>query len=100
MRWAEHMACRLGFGPAGRLRWQEQPGSEQCLEEIQLLLDQAYRQIREKLARHEHMLHALRTALLDRHELFETELKQLAATHGLQPDSNSGAQASRQEGAT
>ena len=100
MRWAEHMACRLDFGPAGQLRWQEQPGSEQCLEDIQALLELAYRQIREKLARHEGMLHALRDALLDRHELFETELKQLAATHGLQLDSHSGARTSRQEGTT
>ncbi len=99
MRWAGHMACRLGFGPAGQLRWQEQPGAVQSIGEIQDLLEQAYRQIREKLARHENMLHALRDALLDRHELFETELKQLAAAHGLQVENRGVAQASRPEGA-
>ena len=99
-RWAGHMACRLGFGPAGQLRWQEQPESEECIGEIQALLERAYRQIRDKLARHENLLNALRDALLDRQELFEAELKQLAAVHGLPVEGGTGAPAPRQEGST
>lgn len=100
MRWTEHMVCRLGFGPAGQLRWQQQPGSEQCVGEIQELLEKAYRHILEKLAHHEKILHALRDALLDKHELFEEEMKQLAITHGLHPGNRSGVQESRREGMT
>ncbi len=98
VRWTEHMACRLGFGPAGQLRWQQQPGSEQCIGEVQELLEQAYLHILEKLAHHEKMLHTLRDVLLEKHELFETELKQLAAAHGLQADNRPGVQISRREG--
>ncbi|QYZ64661.1 MAG: hypothetical protein OI74_13900 [Gammaproteobacteria bacterium (ex Lamellibrachia satsuma)] len=98
VRWTENMACRLGFGPAGQLRWQQRPGSEKCIGEIQELLEQTYLQIQKKLAHHEMMLHTLRDELLDKHELFEAELKQLAAAHGLQADNRPGVQASRREG--
>ena len=91
------MACRLGFGPAGQLRWQGQPVSEQSIGEIQGLIEQAYRNIQQKLACYENMLYVLRDELLDRHELYGAELLQLAITHGLQTVNGSGVQGYQQE---
>ncbi|GEM_PF-2147997 len=82
-RWAARMVGELGFGPAGELRWQPQPESAAAADRVRRLLDQAYTAVSARLAGHRPLIHALRDALLDEHELYAPALYRLAAEHDL-----------------